>query len=99
MICIIFLQKYYCAKFLKLITSLSTDCWVNRTTQTNRGNDSVTIHTVTIFIYYILFNNAYFKYYFICYITFKVALPVSGLGIIRIFNLIYIIIVFYACTF
>ena len=36
-------------------------------------------------------------YYFMYYITFKVALPVSGLGIIRIFNLIYIIIVFYAC--
>ena len=34
------------------------------------------------------------------YITIKVALPVSGLGIILIFNFIYIIIlVFYACTF
>jgi len=37
--------------------------------------------------------------YLMYYITFKVALPVSGLGIIRIFNLIYIIIVFYASTF
>jgi len=36
-------------------------------------------------------------YYVMYYITFKVAIPVSGLGIIRIFNLIYIIIVFYAC--
>jgi len=37
-------------------------------------------------------------YYFMYYITFKVAL--SGIGIIRVFNLIYyIIIVFYAWTF
>jgi len=37
-------------------------------------------------------------YYFMYYITFKVAL--SGIGIIRVFNLIYYnIIVFYACTF
>ena len=28
-------------------------------------------------------------YYFMYYITFKIALPVSGLGIMRIFNLIY----------
>ena len=28
-------------------------------------------------------------YYFMYYIAFKVALPVSGLGIIRIFNLVY----------
>src|SRR6218665_3959711 len=45
----------------------SSDCRTNRTTQTNRGNDSVTIHTVTIFIYYILFNNIYFMYYFMYY--------------------------------
>jgi len=42
--------------------------WVNRTRQMNRGNDMivdiVTIYTVTIFIYYILFNNIYFMYYF-----------------------------------
>jgi len=38
-------------------------------------------------------------YFFMYYITIKVALPVPGLGIIRIFNLIYIIIVFHACTF
>src|SRR6218665_422899 len=36
-------------------------CRVNRTKQTNRRNDSV---TATIFIYYILFNNMYFMYYF-----------------------------------
>src|SRR6218665_837284 len=48
-------------------------CRVNRTTQTNRGNDSVTIHTATIFII-ILFNNIYFMYYFMYYITFIVAL-------------------------
>src|SRR6218665_851783 len=39
------------------------DCRINRKTQTNRGNDSVKIHMVTI----ILFNNIYFMYYFIYY--------------------------------
>src|SRR6218665_657752 len=40
------------------------DCWVNRTTQTNRGNDGVTFYTATIFIYYILF-----KIFISCIIT------------------------------
>src|SRR6218665_1700087 len=47
--------------------SSEADCRVNGTTKTNRGNDSVTIHTVTIFIYYILFNNIYFMYCFMYY--------------------------------
>ena len=73
---------------------------LGRLSQANRGNDSVAIHTATIFIYYILFNTIYFMYFScIIIITIKIALPVSGHGIIRIFNLIYIIIVFYACTF
>ena len=72
---------------------------VGATQSSEQRNNRVTIHTATIFIYYILFNNIYFMYFFMYYITIKIALPVSGLGIIRIFNLICIIIVFYACTF
>jgi len=37
--------------------------------------------------------------YFMYYITIKVALLVSGLGIIRILNYNTILIVFYACEF
>src|SRR6218665_290297 len=45
---------------------------VGRLSQANRGNDSVTIHTATIFIYYILVNNIYLMYFCMYYITIKV---------------------------
>ena|SRR6218665_448848 len=60
--------------------SVSVKREASQQTQTNRGNDSITSHMVTK--YYII---RVYIIYLMYYITIKVALLVSGLGIIRIF--------------
>src|SRR6218665_1275257 len=86
----------------KLLTNLA-GTWMNRVgrgdsfkrgigrlsgqrTQTNGGNDSVSVIRLQYKILY--YTCIYGMYYFMYDITIKVALPVSGLGIIHIFNYI-----------